>query len=305
MSEIITCTIESLSDTQYHLLEYYVHSDAPLTCRVPTRPFVPSIEESELQNAVSDDDDNTVPINGDDGTYGDSEGTSYTPLMFALQGTLQQSHLHVWSDINVLLHQISAVESPTEQQTKKVLKTPGYVVAGTAYSLPELHTRSEPESERETVLDDESIIENARNPWTAGHGTKVVRGEPLTFRFRVRWVSGADSLGWLDNKDERAEQALRKWLTKVVLFFSVAGVGALLATYYERAIRQKRGARGWHGDGILGRPFGGLRRRTGSMSGITYGNSGRANGYGGFVRTGTGTTSPGYGYGYGGYGKKE
>lgn len=280
------------------MLEYYVHSDAPLTCRVPTRPSVPRVKESESQI-----DDDTVPVDGDDGTYGDSEGTSYTPLMIALQGTLQQSHLHVWSDINVLLHQISAIESPTEKQSKKVVKTPGYVVAGTAYSLPELHTRLGPDGERETVLDDESIIENARNPWTAGHGTKVVRGEPLTFRFRVRWVSGADSLGWLDNKDERAEQAVRKWLTRVVLFFLVAGIGALLATYYERVIRQRRGARGWHGDGILGRPFGGFRRRTGSMSGVTYGNSGKANGYGGFARTGT--TSGGYGYGYGGYGKKE
>ncbi|RMD41678.1 hypothetical protein DV735_g3451, partial [Chaetothyriales sp. CBS 134920] len=34
-----TCTIPELPDELYHLLEFFVHSDVPLTCRVPTQPL--------------------------------------------------------------------------------------------------------------------------------------------------------------------------------------------------------------------------------------------------------------------------
>ncbi|RMZ76683.1 hypothetical protein DV738_g4835, partial [Chaetothyriales sp. CBS 135597] len=34
-----TCTIPELPDELYHLLEFFVHSDVPLTCRVPTYPI--------------------------------------------------------------------------------------------------------------------------------------------------------------------------------------------------------------------------------------------------------------------------
>ena len=34
-----TCTINDLPDELYHLIEYFVHSDVPLTCRIPTYPL--------------------------------------------------------------------------------------------------------------------------------------------------------------------------------------------------------------------------------------------------------------------------
>ncbi len=33
------CTIADLSDEMYHLLEFYIHQDSPLACRVPARPL--------------------------------------------------------------------------------------------------------------------------------------------------------------------------------------------------------------------------------------------------------------------------
>ncbi|TPR09858.1 AMP-binding enzyme family protein [Aspergillus niger] len=153
--QTLTCTIASLPDELYHLLEYYVHSDVPMTCRVPTAPLLSS-------SSPDIDIIDTIDASGEQ---------AYTPITFAIQGTLQLSHLHIWTDMNVLVHNMASTE-------KKKRKDPGYVVAGTAYSVPEFDNRG------------------AREPWTEGHGTKVVRGEPLTFRFSVKWVEGGRGIGW-------------------------------------------------------------------------------------------------------------
>jgi hypothetical protein len=286
----------------YHLLEYYVHSDAPLTCRIPTVPLSPALGvagENSVSGKVNDGAEySVVDVDGDDGSGGGGGGPPYTPLTMGLQGTLQRSHLHIWTDMNVLLHHISSMESPRDPSIYSSI-TPGYVVAGTAYSLPELHSHQHDQnSDRD---EDMAMIENARNPWTAGHGTKVIRGEPLTLRFRVSWVAGADSLGWTDHDASVGAFSVFGFLSKLVFFAMAVGLGASAASYYERA---RRG--GWRGDGILGRPL--KNRRSGSVSGVVYGNGGRTNGYGGFSQTGlagspaTGTDG---GYGYGGYGKKD
>ncbi|PWY74543.1 hypothetical protein BO94DRAFT_578092, partial [Aspergillus sclerotioniger CBS 115572] len=156
--ETLNCTIASLPDDLYHLLEYYVHSDVPMTCRVPSAP---------LANQQIGDD-----------------GPAYTPITFAVQGTLQLSHLHLWTDLNVLVHSIGDVL----QGGRKKEGERGYVVAGTAYSVPEFDgVRSGIGKGGEAG---EGVVQAAREPWTAGHGTKVVRGEPLTFSLSVRWVDG-------------------------------------------------------------------------------------------------------------------
>lgn len=325
VSETITCTIDALPDTLYHLFEYYVHSDAPLTCRVPTRPLSASstleagnkhASSSSAAGKVYD----IVDINSD-GSAGDS-GPPYTPLTIALQGTLQRSHLHIWTDMNVIVHQISSVESP-RKQSKRATITPGYVVAGTAYSVPELHSGS---SNSRKADEDAALIQNARNPWTAGHGSKVIRGEPLTFRFRVNWVAGADSLGWTTSSSSSSSSSFAAFFSKLIFFVVAAGIGALAASYWERRIRHG-GSGGWKGEGILGRPmYGGSNhsRRKGSTSGVTYGNGGRLNGYGGFTQGNIPAASPfggggsngsgvagaaaaggGYGGFGGGYGKKD
>ncbi|KAK8127881.1 hypothetical protein PG984_008989 [Apiospora sp. TS-2023a] len=77
----VNCTVAMIDDPFFHLLEFYIHSDAPLACRLPARPR-PHIE------AVGED-----PYKQE-----------YIPLVFALAGTLQKSHLHISTHLNVLLH---------------------------------------------------------------------------------------------------------------------------------------------------------------------------------------------------------
>ncbi|KFY77481.1 hypothetical protein V499_03152 [Pseudogymnoascus sp. VKM F-103] len=67
----INCTIASVSDPLFHLLEFYIHNDAPLSCRLPARPPA------------------TVSLAGTQ-----PPEQEYVPLVFALAGTLQRSHLH-------------------------------------------------------------------------------------------------------------------------------------------------------------------------------------------------------------------
>jgi hypothetical protein len=48
------CTIDALPDELYHLFEFFVHSDVPLTCRVPTYPFSPSSNPFDTQGSKKD-----------------------------------------------------------------------------------------------------------------------------------------------------------------------------------------------------------------------------------------------------------
>ncbi|KAG9524000.1 hypothetical protein E4T50_14913 [Aureobasidium sp. EXF-12298] len=104
----INCTLDFISDPMFHLLEFYVHNDAPMTCRIPTRPFSASYkapkEDPSIEGQGSLDDE-------------------YIPLIIALTGTLQLSHLHVSSHLNMLLHAAPKSVSP------------GVIDAATAYSI--------------------------------------------------------------------------------------------------------------------------------------------------------------------------
>lgn len=108
----INCTLDFIDDPFFHLLEFYVHNDAPLTCRIPTKPLPPSALKDEFEKGTQDDTDGQGSIS-----------EVYTPMVVALAGTLQLSHLHIASTLNVLVH--AAPKSVA----------PGTIAAATAYSI--------------------------------------------------------------------------------------------------------------------------------------------------------------------------
>lgn len=276
-----------LPDTLYHLLEFYVHSDAPMTCRMPTAPLSnPPTEASAEANSLSALNENGPP---------------FTPLTIALQGTLQSSHLHIWTDMNVLLHNIPS--SDTDKGGGS-----GYVVAGTAYSVPEFDAKQSLDTNEDAVA---FLVKAARDPWTAGHGTKVVRGEPLTFSFHVAWVEGGAGIGWPARSDSDysflgdAKCSRSGSFARLASFVLAAALGAFAALYWERNGRRWRRGSVWRGDGILGAAPG----IGGKGTGVMFGNAGRINGYGGYSDASNGGPAGGGGgyFGYGGFsgGKKD
>ncbi|KAL5365148.1 hypothetical protein BJX96DRAFT_181422 [Aspergillus floccosus] len=264
VTETVNCTIASLPDELYHLLEYYVHSDVPMSCRVPTGPLT---ADGHIPDPFNADTEGTELAD-----LRDPDGPPYTPITFALQGTLQRSHLHIWTDMNVLAHNIAAAPATSKAKGKRKTKVPpGYVVAGTAYSVPEFDVAAMRKIETGRSDEETAVAEAAREPWTAEHGTKVVRGEPLTFTFHVSWIEGGRGIGWPSAVGGEAQgSSVGGVFARLFLFVMVGGVGGVLALYWERTRR-----RGWRGDAILGVPS----RGKGSV-GISYGNGGKTNGYG-------------------------
>lgn len=120
-----------VDDPFFHLLEFYVHSDAPLSCRLAARP-PPHVE-----------------------TVGEKPPEAeYIPLVFALSGTLQLSHMHVSTHLNVLLHSVPKHHIQPRDS--------GVLDSGVAYSTSPL----------------------------GGHNGRTVRlviGDPLPLSFSVRW----------------------------------------------------------------------------------------------------------------------
>ncbi|KAK0650887.1 hypothetical protein DIS24_g6333 [Lasiodiplodia hormozganensis] len=115
----MNCTIDFISDPLFHLLEFYVHNDAPLTCRIPARPLPSS--------SSPDNDDKGGEYSVDDltersGALG-GQSALYTPLIVALTGTLQLSHLHISNHLNVLVHAAPKAIAP------------GTIDAAAAYSV--------------------------------------------------------------------------------------------------------------------------------------------------------------------------
>ncbi|KAI4259972.1 MAG: hypothetical protein L6R42_004272, partial [Xanthoria sp. 1 TBL-2021] len=131
MEKDTNCTIAAISDEFFHLLEFYVHNDAPLTCRIPTHPLLSSTGTSAISPSTTIAED-------------------YIPLIFALAGTLQSSHLHINTRMNVILH-----TSPD------LAKEEADILAATAYSVPSLSTNS----------------------------TKIIIGDPLSLQLKVKWYT--------------------------------------------------------------------------------------------------------------------
>ncbi|KAJ4982550.1 Glucose-6-phosphate isomerase [Stagonosporopsis vannaccii] len=109
----VNCTIDFVSDSLFHLLEFYIHNDAPLTCRIPSKPLPPSVLEQQYR--VSDE-------SAQEGALG-TQSNLYTPLVVGLAGTLQLSHLHVGHSLNLVVHAADRRLSP------------GTIDAAAAYSV--------------------------------------------------------------------------------------------------------------------------------------------------------------------------
>jgi hypothetical protein len=131
----LNCTIPFITDPFFHLLEFYIHNDAPLSCRIPARP--PSL---------------VVPNHG-----APLPEPEYVPLIFALAGTLQKSHLHVSTHMNILIHSTPKHHLHTHDS--------GVIDSGAAYSISPLSHTTGP----------------------AALTKKLVIGDPLPLSFSVRW----------------------------------------------------------------------------------------------------------------------
>lgn len=188
-----------------------------------------------------------------------------------------------------------ASDAAAEQKTNNGAQSgqPGFAVGGTAYSTPEFDNTG-----KVTKLDEDeepvALAQAAREPWTAGHGTKVVRGEPLTFSFHVAWLEGGDSIGWPVRPATDSWLALAtgtgkgsgSFFSELVFFVMASSAGALVALYCKRKGGHSRSP--WHGDGLLG-----ATPRGGNSPGVTFGNGGKANGYGGYAGNGNGASGGG------------
>lgn len=190
-----TCTIDSLSDELYHLIEFFVHNDVPLSCRVPSYPLpgasTRTYEPSAQLDGVKE---------------GTGDGNQWTPLTIALQGTLQLSHLHLHTGINVLFH-----TNPSSSPSSNSFDPP-HLIASTAYSLP-----------------------NTTSPTSPLEGSKIFRAEPLIFTFNVGWIDGAVLPGMVGRpvigvKDHGVGFTLLSFFALA----AAAGVGAMGMLVYER-----------------------------------------------------------------------
>ncbi|KAF4123047.1 hypothetical protein GMORB2_6595 [Geosmithia morbida] len=182
------CTIPMIDDPFFHLLEFYIHSDAPMACRLPSRP--PSHVEVLGEKPP--------PV-------------EYIPLVFALAGTLQLSHIHISTHLNVLLH-----------------------------STPKHHTRRHDSG----VLD--SGIAYSTSPLSHMDGSftrRLVIGDPLPLTFSVRWFPTPA----LPKTDGRVEwQGLGGHVYASTVFYGLVSfiAGALAAAMYTLGVVLPRRLRG-------------------------------------------------------------
>ena len=176
----VNCTIDFITDPFFHLLEFYIHSDAPMSCRLPARPPA----HVEIVGEMPPEQE-------------------YVPLVFALAGTLQTSHVHVSTHMNVLLH-----------------------------SMPKHHTRTHDSG----VLD--SVIAYSTSPLShlqGSHTSKIIPGEPLPLTFSVRWFPTPA----LPRTEGHVEwRGLGGHIYASTFFYSVVsfGAGIVLASMYTLGV---------------------------------------------------------------------
>ncbi|KAK1752015.1 hypothetical protein QBC47DRAFT_389457 [Echria macrotheca] len=180
------CTIAMVSDPFFHLLEFYIHSDAPLSCRLPSRPPVTHTE-----------------------VVGEAPPrTEYIPLVFALAGTLQLSHMHISTHMNVLLH--STPKHHIHPHDSGVLDS------ATAYSTSPL-THME-----------------------GGATRRLVIGDPLPLSFSVRWFP-TPALPRVEGKVEWSGMGGHIYASTV--FYSMLSFGAgvvVSAVYFFGSVLPRR-----------------------------------------------------------------
>ena len=176
----VNCTIPFIDDPFFHLLEFYIHSDAPLSCRLPARPpqHIEIIGEKTPEQ-------------------------EYIPLVFALAGTLQKSHMHISTHLNVLLH-----STPKHHMRKH---DSGVLDSGIAYSTSPL-----------------SHMDGANTK-------KLVIGNDLPLSFSVRWFP-TPALPKTEGKVEW--QGLGGHVYASTVFYSLVSfiAGMLVAVMYTMGV---------------------------------------------------------------------
>lgn len=212
-----------MTDPIYHLLEFYIHNDAPLTCRLPARPPAHVHLHPDSPEAKAELEEDTKP--------------EFVPLIFALAGQLQLSHLHVSTHMNILLHSVpkhhkkahdsGIIDSGAAYSTSPLAGSPGSTTHGGTYALlPDLN-----------------------------HNQKLTIGEDLKLSFTVRWFPTPQ----LPSTNGRYEwNGMGGHIYASTVFYIIGSFGAGVAvctTYFWGVILPKRlqgRARGMGGATPLG-----------------------------------------------------
>lgn len=198
----LNCTIP-VTDEFYHLLEFYIHSDAPLTCRLPARPpptvalHPESLEAKDIGGSTADG----------------AEAQEYVPLIFALAGTLQLSHLHVSTHMNILLHSVpkhhlhnhdsGVIDSGAAYSTSPLAGTAAAIGSTGAYThLPHLN-----------------------------HNQKLIIGDDLKLQFDIRWFP-TPKLPSTNGKVEWNGMGGHVYASTVFYILVAFGAGCAVCTVY-------------------------------------------------------------------------
>jgi hypothetical protein len=221
----------------YHLLEFYIHNDAPLTCRIPSSPpasgNVPSahISGKARQGGLGQDEE------------------GYTPLVMALSGQLQLSHLHVANELNLVVHTAASDEKAKKRKANNI----GVIDSASAYSIS-------------------PVTKNA----------KLIIGDSVTLTFHTRWYEGS----YLPMTNELQKHGF--WSTLSYCVFA-AGASAAICVVYFRGVDLPRRLRFHGVDRLGGgRRENGLPKYSGYGYTGANGNPTvpNGNGYGGYGMTG-------------------
>jgi len=187
----LNCTIPLISDSFFHLLEFYIHNDAPLSCRIPSRP-PPQV---------------TAP------SHAKPYEPEFVPLIFALAGTLQLSHLHVSTHLNILLHSTPKHHLHPHDS--------GVIDSGAAYSISPLSHTTGP----------------------AALTKKLVIGDPLPLSFSVRWFP-SPHLPTGNGKIEWAGMGGHFYASTFFYCLVSSGAGAAVTAVYFLGVVMPRRLRG-------------------------------------------------------------
>lgn len=179
----LNCTINPVDDPLFHLLEFYIHNDAPLTCRLPSRPPA-TVALNPLNSETAAE-------------LEEEEKQEFVPLIFALAGTLQRSHLHISTHLNILLHSV-----PKHHLQKH---DSGAIDSGAAYSTSPLDLKT--------------------------HNHRLVIGDPLPLTFSVRWFP-TPALPTTNGKYEWNGMGGHVYASTVFYVITGFGAGVAVCTVY-------------------------------------------------------------------------
>ncbi|KAK9390653.1 hypothetical protein V1515DRAFT_591084, partial [Lipomyces mesembrius] len=161
----LNCTF-LVQDETYHLLQLYVHQDAPLSCRVPARL---------------------------------GSENMFAPVVFSVQGKLEQSHLDIATNFNFIFTYTDALING-----KSSKKAGANITSAVAY------------------------------PSYPSSTTRIIIGDELTFQFNVRWFPVARAPKQED-KSVASFAILCYCLASGVVAFAVAAFYFLVIVFPQRA----------------------------------------------------------------------